>query len=784
MTTAMTYNRSSTPRLLSISLVALAFIALLSPGSFATVSATSGLPGDSSHTAASIETLVPMPVHAETARNITDALASRHYVSTTLDDALSTKIYAAYLEDLDPSKSYFLASDIAEFDSLRLQLDDALSRGDVTPAYRIFNRYHQRVIDRFERVITMLEAGLGQFDFTINEALPLERKDEPWATTPEELDELWRKRVKNAVLNLKLSDKETDKIQDVLLKRYRNRLTRTLQTNSEDVFQLYMNSFTRTYDPHTQYFSPRTSENFNINMSLSLEGIGAVLQQEDEFTKVVSLVPAGPADKSRQIYPDDRIVAVGQGPDGEMVDVIGWRLDEVVQLIRGKKDTIVKLDVIPANAKDSTIKVVNIVRNTVKLEEQSAKSEIIEVEQFGRKHKIGIIDIPTFYVDFQALQEGNKDYKSTTRDVQELLVSLMAEGVEGVVIDLRDNGGGSLQEARTLTGLFIDRGPTVQVRNNGNRVDILNDRDIRTVYDGPLGVLVNRLSASASEIFAGAIQDYDRGVIIGNQTFGKGTVQTLLPLNQGQLKLTAAKFYRISGESTQHKGIVPDVDFPLDYDPESIGESTLASPLPWDKIQATSYRAKSNVSQLKTELIRLHNARVKTDPEFAYFREASAYRQERSKQTSISLSEAARRQEKKDADAFWLGLENSKRQQQGLPAIASLDELNPERKPDLASNTGAPAGLPEVKSGDTDAADDQADGQADDQADDHANDAGAGTADVASSLVNSSHEGAEDSSLPPPRATEAPDPHLVESGNILLDLISLEQRTAAEKRPG
>ena len=775
MTTAMTYNRSSTRRLLAISLVALAFTGLLSPGSFATVSAISGLPGDSSHTAASIETLVPMPVHAETTRNITDALASRHYVSTTLDDALSTKIYAAYLEDLDPSKSYFLASDIAEFDSLRLQLDDALSRGDVTPAYKIFNRYHQRVIDRFEQVITMLEAGLDQFDFTINEALPLERKEEPWATTPEELDELWRKRVKNAVLNLKLSDKETDKIQDVLLKRYRNRLTRTLQTNSEDVFQLYMNSFTRTYDPHTQYFSPRTSENFNINMSLSLEGIGAVLQQEDEFTKVVSLVPAGPADKSRQIYPDDRIVAVGQGPDGEMVDVIGWRLDEVVQLIRGKKDTIVKLDVIPANAKDSTIKVVNIVRNTVKLEEQSAKSEIIEVEQFGRKHKIGIIDIPTFYVDFQALQEGNKDYKSTTRDVQELLVSLMAEGVEGVVIDLRDNGGGSLQEARTLTGLFIDRGPTVQVRNNGNRVDILNDRDIRTVYAGPLGVLVNRLSASASEIFAGAIQDYDRGVIIGNQTFGKGTVQTLLPLNQGQLKLTAAKFYRISGESTQHKGIVPDVDFPLDYDPESIGESTLASPLPWDKIQATSYRAKSNVSQLKTELIRLHNARVKTDPEFAYFREASAYRQERSKQTSISLSEAARRQEKKDADAFWLGLENSKRQQQGLPAIASLDELNPERKPDLASNTGAPAGLPEVKSGDTDAADDQSNGQA--------NDAGAGAADVASSLVNSSHEDAEDSRLPPPRATEAPDPHLVESGNILLDLISLEQRTAAENRP-
>jgi carboxyl-terminal processing protease len=415
---------------------------------------------------------------------------------------------------------------------------------------------------------------------------------------------------------------------------------------------------------------------------------------------------------------------------------------------------------------------VNIVRNTVKLEEQSAKSEIIEVEQFGHKHKIGVIDIPTFYIDFQALQEGNKDYKSTTRDVKQLLVSLMADGVEGVVIDLRDNGGGSLQEARTLTGLFIDRGPTVQVRNNGNRVDILNDRDIRTVYDGPLGVLVNRLSASASEIFAGAIQDYDRGVIIGNQTFGKGTVQTLLPMNQGQLKLTAAKFYRITGESTQHKGIVPDVDFPLDYDPESIGESTLESPLPWDKIQPTSYRVKSNVSQVKTELINLHNARVKDDPEFTYFRDASAYRQVRSKETSISLNEAKRRQEKKDADAFWLGLENTKRLQQGLDAIASLDELNPERKPDLASS-GAPAGLPEVTSED---AGKGADGTA------------TTAADVASSLVNSiskgeeGPEGQKDTSVPPVKAAEAPDAHLVESGNILLDLISLEHRTAAEKQ--
>ena len=707
-------------------------------------------------------TLVPMPIHPETTRNIVDALASRHYVSVTLDDALSAKIYDSYLEDLDASKSYFLASDIAEFDQLRLKLDDAFKAGDVTPAFTLFNRYHQRVTERFEQVIATLEEGIDQFDFTLDESLPLERKDAPWATTTAELDELWRLRIKDAVLNLKLADKDLEKTQEVLVKRYQNRLSRTLQTNSEDVYQLYMNAFTRAYDPHTQYFSPRTSENFNINMSLSLEGIGAVLQREDEYIKIVSLVPAGPAEKSQQIFPDDKIVAVGQGVDGEMVDVIGWRLDEVVELIRGKKETLVQLEVVPANAKDSTSKLVQIVRNTVKLEEQSAKSEILEVEQFGHKHKIGVIDIPTFYMDFQALQEGNRDFKSTTRDVNNLLVELLAEGVEGIIIDLRDNGGGSLQEARTLTGLFIDRGPTVQVRNNTDRVDILNDRDIRTVYDGPLAVVVNRLSASASEIFAGAIQDYDRGVIIGNQTFGKGTVQTLLPLNQGQLKLTAAKFYRISGESTQHKGILPDIDFPLAYDPESIGESTLDSPLPWDKIQPTSYRVKSNVSALKKELVDLHNARVETDPEFIYMRDAAAYRQVRSKQTSLSLNMAQRQQEKADSEAFWLDLENAKRKRQALPLIASLDELNPKPAADLASAESASAPV----SGPTGAA--------------ILDSPDAALSIAVPAQLDINDEAPANDSVPHVKADSAPDPQLVESGNILLDMISLEKRLAAE----
>jgi len=729
--------------------------------------------------------LAPLPVHSNTTRNIVDALSSRHYVTTELNDALSEQIYEGYLEDLDPSKSYFLASDIAEFSGLRFQLDDTLLRGDLAPAYYIFNRYQQRVLDRFELVLADLEKGVDHYNFELDESLELDRDEAPWATSKAELDDLWRKRIKNAVLNLRLAEKEPEKIQELLIKRYKNRMTRTKQTNSEDVYQLYMNAFTRTYDPHTQYFSPRTSENFNINMSLSLEGIGAVLQQEDEFTRVVSLVPAGPADKSKQVFPDDKIVAVAQGREGEMVDVVGWRLDEVVQLIRGKKDTIVRLDVIPASSKDSSeSKIVEIVRNTVKLEEQSAKSEVIEVEQFGHKHKIGVISIPTFYIDFQALQKGEKDFKSTTRDVKELLAGLMTEGVEGVVIDLRNNGGGSLQEARTLTGLFIDRGPTVQIRSKSNRVDILNDRDIRTIYDGPLAVLVNRLSASASEIFAGAMQDYERGLIIGSQTFGKGTVQSLLPMNRGQLKLTQAKFYRISGESTQHKGIHPDIDFPSDFDPESIGESTLDSPLPWDKISATSYRTKQMISPLIAELGRLHEERVVHDPEFSYIADAAAYRKVKAKETAVTLNEKKRLQQKADSDIFWLGLENTKRKNLGLHEIASLDELTADKTPAVAA----------ASSGITTSAESDSNGNV--QENNIVGNEIAGVMDmpsqpqpgneVAEKTVNGSK--VDKSTLKPAVETdaeteevEAPDAFLVETSNILLDLISLEKRTAAEK---
>ena len=544
-------------------------------------------------------------------------------------------------------------------------------------------------------------------------------------------------------------------------KRFSNRLTRSRQTNNEDVYQLYMNSFTKTYDPHTQYFSPRTSENFNINMSLSLEGIGAVLQLEDEYTKVVSLVTAGPADKAGILKPNDKIVGVGQGTDGEMVDVIGWRLDEVVQLIRGRTDTVVRLDIIPASEGDADPRIISIVRSKVELEEQSAQSEVIELEQFGAPRKIGVVSIPTFYIDFQALQKGDRNYKSTTRDVKKLIRDLQAQDVDGIVIDLRNNGGGSLQEAKLLTGLFIDRGPTVQIRSKSNRVDILDDRDISIIYDGPLAVLVNRLSASASEIFAGAIQDYERGIIIGSQTFGKGTVQSLLPLNRGQLKLTQAKFYRISGESTQEKGIIPDIKYPSSYDPESIGESTLDGPLPWDKITATNYRRKHSINHLVAELRSLHDERVSDNPEFNYLTEAFAYRKTRNEDDTISLNEEQRLQEKSDRENFWLALENKKRVALGQEPIASLDELD-EEEPTIASNdasAASPASVPTTGESET--------------AEPASN----------SEMVDSNSAipvaGADDAREEPGEEESSPDPYLVESGHILLDLISLEERTAA-----
>lgn len=622
--------------------------------------------------------LEPEKIHTSTGINIYKNLEHKHFRSLEINDDFSRKMFVKYLEDLDPSRLYFLESDIRSFDVYKTQFDNAIKKGDLKPAYTMFNRYQQRMIDRLIFSIKTLDCCFAKLDLTGSEVFDTERKNAPWAPNQKALDDIWIKRLKNDILNSKLSDKPEKNIAEALIKRYKNQLVRVSQTKSEDAFRIYMNSFTRMYDPHTQYFSPRASEDFNIRMSLSLEGIGALLQTENEHTKVVRLVPAGPADKSGLLKAGDRIVAVGQGNEGDLVDVIGWRLDDVVQMIRGPKDTVVKLKIIPSTSTDDQqTKIIRITRNTVKLEEQAAKKSVVTVKNNNRSYKVGVITIPAFYIDFNAYQSGAPDYKSTTRDVKKLLDELKAEKVDGVIVDLRENGGGALHEATSLTGLFIKTGPTVIVRSPRNSFNVYPDDDPEIAYTGPLAVLVNRMSASASEIFAGAIRDHNRGIILGSQTFGKGTVQSLHDLNKGQLKITVAKFYRILGESTQHKGIIPDITFPSLYNPEEIGESALSEALPWDRTTPVRFRPYMNVNlkNIVEKLQALHQRRVKNSPDFKYLLEFNAHFKELEKKKTISLNEKQRLREQQEAKKWALKLENTLRLAKGKKPYASYEEL-------------------------------------------------------------------------------------------------------------
>jgi carboxyl-terminal processing protease len=622
--------------------------------------------------------LSPLDVHPRTALGIVDQLRHNHYIKKPLDDQVSSEIFEKYLSMLDGAKVYFLEEDVLGLEKHRYLIDDALIRGNLEPAFEIFNLYQVRLNERLEFLLEELAGGLDAMDFETDEYIEIDRENASWPVDRKELDDIWRKRLKAAALGMKLNGKELDEIGELLTKRYSNRLKQSRQTKSEDAFQLYVNAFASTYDPHTQYFSPRTSQNFNINMSLSLEGIGAVLRNEDEYTSVVELVPAGPADKSGLIEPSDRIVSVGQGEQGPLIDVVGWRLDDVVELIRGPKGSTVRLEIIPNSSDDESTRIIQITRNTVKLEEQAAHKQVLDLTHNGQTQRIGIINIPTFYVDFKAVQQGDPNYKSTTRDVRRLIEELKTEGegIDGLIIDLRSNGGGSLQEADSLTGLFIKSGPTVQVKAASRSPNVYADTDESVAWDGPLAVLVDRLSASASEIFAGAIQDYGRGIIIGNQTFGKGTVQTLVPLNRGQLKITAAKFYRVSGQSTQHQGVLPDIEFPETYDAERIGESSLDDAMPWDVIQPAVYPQTNQIETLLPELQTRHDTRTADHPEFNYLRALSAKARENSRRTHLSLKESQRTQEKEQDDAWRLELENALRVARGDEPVESLDALD------------------------------------------------------------------------------------------------------------
>lgn len=643
------------------------------------------------------------------AKSLVELIENFHYTKVVVDDTFSSLVFDEYLKALDGGKNYFLQSDITDFEKYRLTMDDDVREGDLSVPFYMFNVYQKRYNDRVKYALDQI----GQkFDFTNNETYTYDREKMPWLKSDAESNDLWAKRIKYELLNLKITGTEESKIRETLKKRYENLISQSAKFNNQDVFQIFMNSFTGSVDPHTSYFVPTKAQEFNEELARTFEGIGARLQLENEVVKVVEIIAGGPAFKAKTLGVNDRIIAVAQGKDGEFEDVIGWRIDVTVTKIKGPKGTIVRLKVIPAGQElSSTPKIVELVRDKVVLEDQSAKRTIKTITSGGKSYKIGIIQLPAFYADFKAMQAGDKNYKSTTRDVKLLLDTLKRENVDAVVLDLRSNGGGSLPEAISLTGLFIKSGPVVQVRDRRNKVEIDEDEDPSVAWTGPLGVLIDRFSASASEIFAGAIQDYGRGIIIGNQSYGKGTVQQGIDMSRvigpadklmlkaaqtagnkgaassrtnvpqfGQINLTMAKFYRINGSSTQHKGVLPDVEFPTVFPKDKYGESSEPRALPWDTISPSKYSIVANLSSVTPRLITLHNERMKTSQEFKNLREDIAEFAKREAETSITLNEVALKKERDEQEAKSLARENQRRAANGLPA---LKKGEPKPKDDI-----------------------------------------------------------------------------------------------------
>lgn len=653
----------------------------------------------STEVAASDEPLQPESRHESIGELVTQFIQKSHYLHIAVNDDLSSRVMDRYIAELDRNRMYLLASDVAFFEQYRHELDDIVRSKPLDPVFDMFSVYRSRVRERFEFALQQLDIAP---DLTIDEDYQFDRSEAPWAATPAELDQIWRLRVKNDALNLALTDKPWEEAREVLRKRYSRYLKRMDQIKNDDVFETFMNAFAHTLDPHSSYLSPRNSEEYRIQMSLSYFGIGASLQTEDDYVQIVNIIAGGPASIDGSLNPKDRITGVAQGPEGEMVDVIGWRLDDVVDLIRGPADTVVRLQIIPAGAlPGNSDKVINLTRGQVRLEEQAAKSKIITVPREGRDWSIGVIEVPSFYRDYRALSSGDKNYTSTTKDVKRLIGELEQQGVDGLIVDLRDNGGGHLTEATALSGLFIDNGPVVQLRNSNGRISRLDDPDpvARVAYNGPLAVLINRFSASASEIFAAAIQDYARGVIIGQRTFGKGTVQNLYSLDQylqpeddkgfGQLTLTIGKYYRVTGGSTQHRGVDPDIGLPSPIDAEEIGESVRDSALPWDEIQTTRFRAGEPLDSTIHSLTVSHNERSREDPNYQYLMQFIEEDRETRSRTAISLNLDTRREQRQANLDRALELENERRMALRLEPIESLEDLDDEDRPDVQLDQAA-----------------------------------------------------------------------------------------------
>jgi carboxyl-terminal processing protease len=601
----------------------------------------------------SVTQLKPAPAQAQAALWASRVMSRYHYKALPLDDAMSEKIFDNYLKWLDGERLYFTQADLDQLAPMRTKLDDAINNENLTLPFQIYNMYQQRFSDRMVYARDLLK---GKFDFTTDESLQMDREKAPWPRNEDEARDLWRKRVKNDWLRLKLAGKDDKAIRETLDKRYENYQNRIKKLNNEDVFQMFMNAYATAIEPHTNYLGPRSAENFDIAMRLSLEGIGAVLQSRDDYTLIREVVPGGPAAMSGKLKVGDRIVGVAQGDKGPFTDVLGWRIDDVVQLVRGEKDSTVRLDVIPADAgPDGKHVSVSLVRKKINMEEQSAKKSIMEVKDGGVKRRIGVISLPTFYLDFEARRRGDKDFKSATRDVQRILGELKKEKVDNVLIDLRNNGGGSLIEAVELTGLFIDKGPVVQQRTAEGRVDVESDTNAGLAWDGPMGVLINRGSASASEIFAAAIQDYGRGLVIGEPSFGKGTVQTLINLDRfapnekthyGELKMTIAQFFRINGGTTQLRGVSPDIKLPVMADVDNFGESSYDNALPWVQIKPANFVPSGELKDLVGPLQKRHDARVAKDKDFLFLQEDITEAMKLRKENAISLNEAVRRKER------------------------------------------------------------------------------------------------------------------------------------------
>jgi len=628
-------------------------------------------------------------------KEVASLISKYNYKKVDLNDSLSAVIYDRYIKKLDPDHNYLLASDVKAFANFKLQLDDDLKAGNLNDVFYMFNVFQKRYLDLIKLSIAHID---DNFDYAKDETFTYDREDMPFVATQQELNELWIKRVKYDLLNLKLASPDMAKNKETLKKRYENLLSQSNKLSNQEVFQTFMDAFTEAVDPHTNYFNPFNAAQFNMEMSRSLEGIGATLTFENEYVTISTLVPGGPADKSHQLSPKDRIVGVAQGKDGEYQNIVGWRLDNAIALIRGPKGTTVKLQILPAGSSaGGKLKIVEIVRDKIVIQDELAKKEIRTYNSNGKTVKIGIIDIPAFYVDNNGMQSGDPNYHSTTRDVNRILDTLKNEHVDGIVLDLREDGGGSLAEAISLTGLFIKEGPVVQVKDTRAKIEVDSDDDPSIAYNGPLAVLVDRFSASASEIFTGALQDYGRAVVLGTQTYGKGSVQTEIDLDKvidpsladmvnkltggskpraagtestfGQLNLTIAKFYRITGNSTQRHGVTPDITFPSVIPLDKYGEDTEPSAMPFDVIPKSDYTKFGDLSSVIPQLKKLHDDRMSTSDSYKYLLQDVADFKKHDAERSITLNETELKKQRDDDEQKTFDRDNLQRVALGLQPL-------------------------------------------------------------------------------------------------------------------